>query len=418
MTVTSLLKHRVVNNGAWFTLMQAANILIPIATLPYVTRTLGPSPYGFFATALNLVGYFQVLVEYGFNLTGSRKVALAESDELSQVVSAVMSAKFVLCGMSLVLIAATAALAPLDESVGMCLLALFGVIAGEGIRQTWVFQGLQDMRAVTIGVILARLFAAGLVFMFVSGPGDVYVYCLLYGLSHLLAALVSAVMVRVRLSVRIVPQFGHNIIRELKSGWPLFTASAMAVLFSAIGVTVLGLTSSSAEVGRFAAVQKIPSILVLLYAPIGMALFPHVSSRHRLSFTRGTAAVRRSAALVLPFVGAIAVVLIVMRAKIVELTIGAEYVGGAGLLIPLSVWMFLSIANNLLGVQVLVASGRSVEYSAALRVATAIMIGLCVVLGPSLGAIGVALSTMSAEFCLMALLARAVLRAAGEHRTL
>lgn len=413
MTVAGLLKHRVVNSGAWFTLMQAANLLIPMATLPYVTRVLGPSQYGSFATALNLISYFQVLVEYGFNLTGSRSVALADTSELGRVVNGVMSAKIGLCAASLVLIAITVVFAPISSSVGVCLLALSGVIIGEGIRQTWVFQGLQDMRAVTIGMVVVRLLAAGLVFVLVSGPADIYVYCLLYGLSSLLAGLVSMILVRVRLSVRIAPRIGKSTLTELKRGWPLFTASAMAVLFSAIGVTVLGFSSSTAEVGRFAAVQKIPSILVLLYAPVGMALFPHVSSRHRQSFARGKTVVKRAAAFVLPATGLIAGALIVMREQIVEFTVGAEYVGGAALLTPLAIWMFLSITNNLLGVQVLVASGRSVQYSAALRIATAIMIGLCVVLGRQWGATGVAVSTMSAEFCLMVLLARAIVRVEG-----
>lgn len=59
----------------WLFVLQVFNTVVPMITLPYVTRILGASGYGDFSLALNWVLYFQVIVEYGFGYWGARKVA-------------------------------------------------------------------------------------------------------------------------------------------------------------------------------------------------------------------------------------------------------------------------------------------------------------------------------------------------------
>ena len=74
--IKKLLSSKVLKNGIWLTILQLVNTVIPVITIPYVTRILGTNEYGIFSIALNWILYLQVLVEYGFGLSGSRKVAL------------------------------------------------------------------------------------------------------------------------------------------------------------------------------------------------------------------------------------------------------------------------------------------------------------------------------------------------------
>lgn len=66
--ITSLLKSKVLVNSAWLIVLQVFNTVVPLLTLPYITRVLGTSNYGVFSLALNWITYFQVIVEYGFGL--------------------------------------------------------------------------------------------------------------------------------------------------------------------------------------------------------------------------------------------------------------------------------------------------------------------------------------------------------------
>lgn len=63
-----MLGTKLFQNGMWLFILQIFNTVVPLLTLPYITRVLGTSNYGVFSLSLNWVTYFQVIVEYGFGL--------------------------------------------------------------------------------------------------------------------------------------------------------------------------------------------------------------------------------------------------------------------------------------------------------------------------------------------------------------
>ncbi|MCB7065273.1 oligosaccharide flippase family protein [Enterocloster citroniae] len=74
LSIKSILEKKSVKNGAWMYLLQIFNTIVPLLTLPYITRILGASQYGMFSIAINIITYFQVIVEYGFGMSATRKL--------------------------------------------------------------------------------------------------------------------------------------------------------------------------------------------------------------------------------------------------------------------------------------------------------------------------------------------------------
>ena len=75
----SLHKKLASNIASLFT-VQAANYLIPLLTLPYLVRILGPREFGLIAFAQAFSQYFVILTDYGFNLSATREVAIHRAD--------------------------------------------------------------------------------------------------------------------------------------------------------------------------------------------------------------------------------------------------------------------------------------------------------------------------------------------------
>ncbi|MEJ2630544.1 MAG: oligosaccharide flippase family protein [Acidihalobacter sp.] len=75
--------------------LQGANYVLPLITVPYLVRVLGPENFGRIAFAQAFIQYFVVLTDYGFNLSATRAVALVRDDpaKLSSLFSAVMIVK-------------------------------------------------------------------------------------------------------------------------------------------------------------------------------------------------------------------------------------------------------------------------------------------------------------------------------------
>jgi PST family polysaccharide transporter len=92
-------------NIGFLGISQAANYLLPLATIPYITRVVGPENYGRIEFATVSVLFFSAIVTYGFTFTATRKIAELKDDfrRISMVYSTVMQAKLLLLIISTIL---------------------------------------------------------------------------------------------------------------------------------------------------------------------------------------------------------------------------------------------------------------------------------------------------------------------------
>jgi len=399
--IQMLKRSKVVQNGAWLYVLQIFNTAIPLITLPYITRILGASQYGVFSSSLNLIGYFQVVVEYGFNLSGARKIAMAkDEDEISRIFSSIMASQLLLCLISFFAMMIICFFINITRNQFNCMVILYLAVFGTAIEQIWLFQGLQVMQFITIVSVFSRTISVVLIFVLVRNAEQVYLYCGLYAITFLLIGIISLLIVILKLNVHFKKVTITDLFIEIKDGWYLFTTSAMTRIFSGIGITVLTFTSTNSNVGIYAAIQKIPLMLTMLYAPIGQAIYPYVSQHYASSFVEGINIVKKISKFILPIVSITSLIIILGSKTIINIVYGSEYSANSYLLIPLICWMVLGILNNLLGIQVLVASGHLREYSTAFRIGVIAIVILNIVFGVFGKIYGVAIAAMLAELTL------------------
>lgn len=401
MTTKSLLNNRVMVNGFWLYILQFFNMIFPMLTLPYITRVLGASQYGVFAFSLNLVTYFQVIVEYGFNLSGSRKIALTDDkEEQAKIFSRISYSKLVLCIFSFIVMLSISLVLDIDEKQFYSILVLYTMVIGAAIQQVWLFQGLQIMQYITIINVISRTLSVMFIFLLVKEPSHIYLYCSLYAVTSLLNGIFSMLIIRYRLGLQIRKTSLGDIIGELKESWSLFTTSAMTMVFSGIGITVLGFSNNTSVTGMYAAIQKVPFIMLMFYAPVGQAIFPYLSKQFSVSFEKGLITIRKILKLVIPLVLLLSLLMILFSDFIVRLLYGTEYAIYSFLIVPLTGWFFFSILNNLLGIQSLIASGFISEYNKAFKIGVITIIISNLLFGVFWGAYGVAFAAMLSEIIL------------------
>src|SRR5687768_11201833 len=86
-------------------LLQAANNVLPIISIPIIVRIIGPDKFGVINFASVVMSYFILLTNYGFDLTATRAIALNRHNgqTRSNVFNEVLYAKLLLFGMSLLI---------------------------------------------------------------------------------------------------------------------------------------------------------------------------------------------------------------------------------------------------------------------------------------------------------------------------
>ena len=405
LNIKGILNSRVMKNGIWLYTLQIFNTIIPFLTIPYITRILGTEQYGAFSLSLNLITYFQVVVEYGFDLSGSRKVAMAENkDQIRKIYSNIIVSKIILCVITFITMIIILNVYTGREYDGIYIFALYIIVIGTAFQQTWLFQGLQQMKYITILNVISRTVSLVLIFLFIKSNDDLLLYCIFYSITFLFSGIFSIIVVTKKLKIKFEFPSIKDIKNELKDGWYIFTTNAMSKLFSAFGITILGIMGTQAEVGIYSALQKIPVVILMLYTPIGQVIYPYISGIYRESFDKGKNIVKKIIIILVTLMTITAIFVIIFSRQIVYLLFGNQYIDYYVILIPFSIWIIFSVLNNLLGVQILTASGYGKQYSKSFNISVIFLIIFSIILGAKFSIYGIAIANVIAEIILTIIL--------------
>src|SRR5271169_3236645 len=97
----TLLRSGVVHNVVALSGVPACTYSLPLLTLPYLARVLGPSGWGVVVFAQAIGDVIASVVEYGFDLSASRDTSRHRNDpkHLSALISGVLGAKVLLAAL-------------------------------------------------------------------------------------------------------------------------------------------------------------------------------------------------------------------------------------------------------------------------------------------------------------------------------
>lgn len=394
----------VVKNSMYVYVLNFFCTIIPTFTIPYVTRILGPEGYGKFSVAFNIVNYFQVLVEYGFSLYGSRKIAIAKNPkEINECFSVIFISRILLCTISLVLISIYSIIF-FNQNLKGCIAILFLMVVGSMFQQNWIFQGLQKMQYITFISIISRIISIILIFMLVKDEKDVYLYCLFYALTNLLVGISGFLIVIKKLKICFVKVKYAQIINELKEAGYIFMSILGAKVVSSFGITILGIFDTEHNVGIYSAIYKISNVIVMMFSPISQALYPYNSKKFMHSMEDGFTAALKIAVPVVLFFGFISAGIAIFSGPIVKMVFGYEYLQYHVTLKILMIWIVFSVINNFLGIQILTASNNSRQYGKSFSASVVISVVVNIVLVRYLSIYGAAIAVFISESSLTGML--------------
>lgn len=358
---------KTMNNGIWMYLLQFFNLIVPLITLPYITHILGASKFGMFSVALNIFGYMQVVVEYGFELSATRTVAISKKQEYNEIFSAVVYSRLFLTLLCVIFFLCYMLIYRTETLLCSCLFVLMFGLIGNCFQVNWFFQGIEKMFYISIISIISRVLSVIMIFTFIKNSDDLLLYCLLYSITPFLIGTLGILIAIRKFKLSFCLLSLSRILIEIKNGFFVFTTQLSGKVFGAIGITFLGIFASTQDVGVFSAIQKIPNVLVLLWSPIAQIFYPLSSKQMNQSFITGEIYAKKLRKVIFPVFTVCAITIAFFAKPIIQFLFGKEYLLHYYYIYPLLLWLLVSINNNFLGVQILLAGGYDKLYSSCFQ---------------------------------------------------
>jgi PST family polysaccharide transporter len=417
-TSPHLPKSSLRENIAWLSALQIVNYLLPLVTIPFLIRVLGVGKYGILSFCITVAQYMVVFTDYGFNLSATRQVAFLRDSrlELERAASAVFAFKFALlltCGLALV---AFLYFMPKYQPWAGVMAAAFLIVVGSAAFPTWLFQGLQDMRIITVITVIGRIICTSAIFLTVHSSRDLLNAVLWSSASFPISAVLSWFVIYKRYRLRLHLPSLRSLSDACKSGFHTFVSSMMSNGLANGAVLVLGFLAPPEIVGTYAGLEKIAKAGSMALAPITQSLYPRSAEQFAISHAAGCAFVLRSGKRLLLLTGVICGGLILFAKFSILLIFGASFVHFYPVVWILALWLFLGVLNNILGIQYLLGSGRASSYSGAFTCATIATFLLLFLLIPRNQCMGAAVAITLGEALLTLMMACSIRRSWNKNR--
>ncbi|ATA89049.1 hypothetical protein CGC58_04555 [Capnocytophaga stomatis] len=266
-------------NFSYLLILQIAQYLIPLVLLPYLGRTLESENLGKIMFVQAFVGYFILIVDFGFNVSATKEIADSSKDKnrISGVFWNTMLAKFSLLILSLLLfVVIVFSFDRFRQEYILFLIGFIGVFSSL-LFPLWLFQGMEKIESITVANVVPRIVMLLLTFYFVTEKTDYYVALLIQMLALLASALLSLMIIIKNRLVHFVKPTFYEAKKQLLSGAHVFAMSISTNLYTTTNVVVLGLLTNDSVVGIYSAADKLIRALISLLSSVIQVIFPRMN---------------------------------------------------------------------------------------------------------------------------------------------
>jgi len=321
--------------------LQVANLVLPLVTVPFLARQLGPAVAGEVAAAQSFGLCVGLLAEYGLTLSGSRRVGAAGDCQRArgEAVAATVGAQVVLLALALLLAMLARPWVPVTGSLfGAALLWMIP----QSLHPQWYFLGRDQTPRLAALMLAGRLLGTGLVFALVRGPEDGAWSLALQGLAGTVAVLAAFSWMARETEWRWPGT--RAVARVLREGAGMFAYRAGTGLQQTAGTLVLARYLDPAALGAWSGAERLARAAGSLMEPAVVALYARLAA----GGAEDPAAWQRQGRRWLWLAGgATALGLAGAAGWITQLVLGPGYEASARVLQVLSVWpLFQALGQN------------------------------------------------------------------------
>ena len=259
--------------------LQIISYVIPLISLPYLSRVLGVEKFGLVFFAFAFMQYFIILTDYGFGLSATREIAVNRHNQnnLSNIFNSVTIIKLILLFVSFCVLTLACIFVPKLNENWIVFQLSFLMVVGNAIYPVWFFQGMERMKYITFLNILSKTIFLILIFIFIKRDSDYMWVPLLNSMGFLVAGALGMFFAIKEFNIKLYLPKWNSIKKQFKYSSEFFLSRVSVSAYTNTNSFCLGLIGSTLMVGYYVAAEKIYQAISGIQTPITQALYPFVS---------------------------------------------------------------------------------------------------------------------------------------------
>lgn len=409
-------------NVAALGILQIANLLIPLATIPFLTRILGVESFGKIALVQVTMQFCILFADYGFSWYTTNQIAARRADHtfVSKTFFATWAAQwFLLLVTASVLYLSSQYFEILRQDWELFSVGLL-ILIGHVMFPLWLLQGLERLMAMAVIQLTTRLATLPLLFVFVATPEDARVAILIIGLAPVLAGAVSIAWIFRQNLVSWQPVSIFDVSGVLKDGAGMFVSKLSISVYAQLVPMLVGILSGATAMAYFSLADRSRRAVQSMLLPLAQAMFPRMSYLFANAPKEARSMLRISIAITMA-VSVSASCALWFGADLIVLILGGEEFKPAAQVIR---WMaIVPVAvglSNILGTQIMIPRQMNKAFNGILSSCALGGLVAAVILIPEFGEIGGAMVLLGTEvsvtlLMLIILVRKGFLKTANAH---
>ena len=384
---------KVLKNYAYNLSYQLLVIILPIITTPYVTRVFSSEDLGTYGYFNSVVTYFILLATLGVANYGTKEI----SGHLQDIRKNFWGIYTLQLGATFVSIFLYVLLCLMLSSMKNPVAYILGLsLVSKGLDISWLFQGLEDFRKITVRNITVKLVGVISIFLFVKSSNDLYLYVFLLTIFELLGQLSMWLPAREFIGK---PHFDWEYAKQhLKPVILLFLPQIAISLYVTLDRTMLGALASTKDVGIYDQALKLVNILLTLVTSLGSVMLPRVSNLLSSGNHKAVNRMHEMSFLIYNLViFPIMAGMLIINDDFVNFFLGKDFQDARYAIAIMIFRMFFIGWTNIMGIQILIPHNKNREFMLSTTIPAIVSVGLNLLLLPHFGFIGAAVVSVLTE---------------------
>lgn len=375
---------------------QLFTFLVPLLTIPYISRVLGADKIGIYSYTYSIVYYFMMFSMLGINNYGAREIAKnSESKEkLSKTFFSIYSIQLTL-SLIMILLYVIFVLFFSPEYKTIQIIQIFFLLSCV-FDINWFFFGLEEFKITVFRNIAIKIASLILIFIFVKKANDLYLYTTIMSVSTLVSQLYLWMFIKNR--IKKVKLNKNDIFKNIKPIMILFIPILAYSIYRVMDKTMIGSISNTVELGFYENAEKIVSIPLSIVTALGTVMMPYMSKVKENEFEKS---ILDSFRLVFFLVFPCIIGLIVVAEDFSLFFFGKEFIKSSYIMIALSPTVVFGGVTNVIRTNYLIPKSKDKIYVSSTLLGAFINLVLNIIFIPKLGAFGACIGTIITEFFIM-----------------